>query len=231
MYYLKLLFFSLIFVCCTAMAKQPFDLVISLGDTCQVAYQMTLNKLRYERYPFDWSLTPFESVYQFIQNRSLHFMDKDALVLIDGTPGYSPSIHRYIEDCFYKIQFVHDFDLEQNFLKDYQRIKTNYDRRINRFFSALSSNKKILFIRQTITREQAIRLDKLLQTMFPNLKYQILAIDMSEEIQKNWGLNRIKNYYLKSDPDDGWVGNSKAWENILKNFPVKTQKAKELTFL
>ena len=60
----------------------------------------------------------------------------------------------------------------------------------------LHSNEKILFIRRGISYQQAFILDDLLHTSYPNLNYAILAVGSTEEMNQNWGLERVKNFYL-----------------------------------
>lgn len=205
-----------------AFAKQeskPYEVVVSLGNMCQVAHQLDVNLLRNVAYPFDWVIIPFPSLYFFIANEGQHFLQPDRLVFFDNHPDALGEVKSFVKEMNYQIEFLHDFALSPDFMKDYNEIKEKYDRRVLRFFELLKSTKKILFVRRGITYKEAVSLDKLLRKKYPHLDYTILALDNTEEIKKEWGLKRVKNYYLRELEPWSWVGDPWAWNEILQRFP------------
>ena len=84
--------------------KRPYDIVISLGDMCQVAWQLSHHNLRGPAFPFDWVITPFDSLYLFLMHEGFGFLDRDNLVVVhDEIP--------HIEDSLYRIKLLHDFEM------------------------------------------------------------------------------------------------------------------------
>ncbi len=201
--------------------ERPYDLVIGLGDMCQVAFQLSTHNQTFATFPFDWVLTPFESLYSFLASEGAFFLDIDKLIFVTGKPSYLNATMTYIEDTVYHIQFLHDFALSPDFLKNYYGIKAKYDRRLKRLLNELHSTKKILFIRRGISYQQAILLDNLLHNLYPQLTYTIVALDSTEEIKQDWKLGRVKNLYLRELSPWQWYGDTQAWLEILSQFPIK----------
>jgi hypothetical protein len=191
---------------------------------CQVAFQLAAHNRRSAAFPFDWVITSFDSIYAFLANEGAFFLDSDKVVFIDNRPipqlEDGPPVF-FVTETVYHFQFLHDFELSPNFMKDYGTIKEKYDRRIKRLLDVLHSNKKVLFIRRGITYQQAILLDDLLHTRYPQLNYTILALDSTEEIKYNWNLERVKNFYLRECIPMRWDGDPEAWLEILNCFPIK----------
>lgn len=195
--------------------------VISLGDMCQVAKQLSLHHCRKEAFPFDWIMCPFDGLYRFIANQAEHFLDRDTLIFVDDRPDYIGGKRSFIEDTVYRMQFLHDFEKPPYFLRNYDKIKAKYDRRVDRFFKVLNSDKNVLFIRRGITYEETVLLDDLIHARYPQLNYTILALNSKLENYENWGLKRVINLYLKEKKPWHWTGDKEAWTEILNQFEIE----------
>lgn len=207
--------FLLCIVIHVAADEHQYDEAVSLGYSCQVSWNLENNSRRTFAYPFDWFRTPFDSLTAFIKNAGAEFFDFDKLNVIGPYPGDIPYFH--VIDLVYGIESFHDFFVTPP-LWNYQYIKDKYDRRIKRFFSLLNSQKRVLFVRQDCTREQAEFLDQLLHDLYPNLSYNLLVVADDDEFLNDWGLERIKNYYIKNVVD--WHGDVERWQEVLNNFSV-----------
>lgn len=204
----------LIIGCFANLSAEEYGRVISLGGQCQVAYQLKENHKRSESFPFDWIQSTFEGVYQFILEEGKNFLSKDHLVFA-GNKG------NYVQDPYYQMLFLHDFESPSDFMKEYDFIKAKYDRRVNRFFQALNSEAPVLLIRLGITREQAALLSELIHTKYPRLNYTILALDHTEEIRENWNIKRVINLYLLQEDPHNWLGDHEDWKRILSQFHIE----------
>lgn len=189
-------------------APQPYNPIISLGINCQVAYQLRIHGLRYEAYPFDWIICPFEALIQLLENKFEDFLAPEYLVFIHTEKD------KHILHTKYGIKFLHDFKLVPHFMNDYEKVKTTYDRRIKRFYQKLSEPCRALLIRRKITKKQAIQLKQVLQQQFPQANFLIQAIDNSEEIKVDWDLEMIKNYYMPVGSEQTWKGNTILWTEL-----------------
>jgi Putative papain-like cysteine peptidase (DUF1796) len=212
-----LLFF--LFICSSPIVLEgakskpiKYDEVISLGGNCEPAIQLRKNHMRMMGYPFDWMFTTsVQGLIEFIQNKGAGFLDHDQLAL--STEGG----HHAVTDLRYGFTLIHDFTSFDNFQNDYLIVKEKYDRRIKRFFELLESNKEVLFIRLQIPCDQCTLLDHVIHTQYPNLSYEILALNHAEEA--DWGLERVKNVYLKNTPYF-WASNEGdiSWKKILHTY-------------
>jgi hypothetical protein len=202
-------------------AIKKYDETVSLGSSCQSAWHLEANGLRRWSYPLDWVITPFDSLIAFITHRGVGFLDRDKIAVIEILEGAPSMLH--VSDTTYHIHSIHDFFAPD--MPNYEAVKAKYDRRIKRFFDLLESSKRILFVRVNISRQEAEYLDHFLHTLYPRLEYTLLAVSEDPSAQENWGLERVRNFYMQQFPSD-WVGNSGQWTEILSQFPIKAGKKK-----
>jgi hypothetical protein len=169
---------------------RKFDVAISLGEVCQPALALRERGMRWQSFPFDWLVTPFHSLVGFIAEEGADFLLQRDLVFNARVWDGSEDIHydgvketRY--GCYLCHDFVYNFkagDIIRDTLKRYKEVnvhnhevvKQKYDRRIQRFFDVLRSQKKVLFIRLGITKRQAALLTAIIDHSYPNLEYLIL---------------------------------------------------------
>jgi len=208
-------FFFFILLALSANIKaQPYDQVVGLGFGCQVAHQLEENGVRKLAYPFDWFHTPFDGLAWFIVNQGKEFLNADKLIVAGPYPG--DPVHLQVGEIVYGIVSYHDF---LSNMSNYVEIKAKYDRRIKRFFDLLNSDQRVLFVSQSYTRMQIENLDGVLQILYPNLSYTLVAINSTPEYMDSWELDRIENFYMEETPGD-WRGNTPRWKEILSQFEV-----------
>lgn len=110
--------------------------VISLGYRCQVALHLRFNDLRRAAYPFDWLITPFESLYSLLENDFDGFLDEENIELRLDFPyeddgGYFSAGYSHVWESRYNVLFGHDFlPFTKDFLKSYEKIREKYERRM-----------------------------------------------------------------------------------------------------
>ncbi len=189
-------------------AQQPYDALINLGGDCQLAYQMKEHGLREYALPFDWLITPFDSLYKILENRFDGFLDIDNFELVDtGT-------EEYIRDKKYDTRWIHGFKVEENFLKDYDAIAQKGIRRIERFLRLLIESENPLFIRKRITQEQSRALADLLIVLRGNNNFTLLALDGNETAKEDWHIDNVVNFHLRQPDPYTWKGDPEAWREI-----------------
>ena len=216
-YFLSLLIY---FLCNQQIfCSQQEYIAISLGYRCQVAQQLGFNGLRTAAYPFDWLITPFNSLYKLIDFEFVDFFDKKNLQLRthfyyedDGGHLRDPR-YLHVWEKKYNVLFRHHFQFNENYLDAYDIIREKYKRRIQRFYDTLRSGKYIYFFRRVITKKQAIILTDLIGKKFPELAYTLVAIDYTQEVQEKWDIPNVRNYYLPIPvPYDRDGDHAKWWE-------------------
>ena len=202
----------------TSQTAAPYDAIVNLGGDCQPQYQMKTNKLRPCALPFDYLITPFDSLYKILEERFEGFLKPENFMLkVNGK-------EKWVEDKAYGTRLIHDFPLNEKFLDEYEKVRSKYQRRIDRFLNILDKSKKVLFIRKRITREQAIKLDALISRLYPHLEYALVCLDGSEEIKTNWNLDRIRNFFLRQTTPYVWSGDNGAWAEIFAELQLESMK-------
>ena len=180
--------------------------IISLGTNCQVAWYSRELGLRDFAYPFDWCISPFDTVYSLINNNFENFFLKEHLI---------QDTDHSVKDTLYNMRFLHDFPaqhggstgdannthywgvLSADYMEAYETIKQKYQRRIERFYRTISSGKKVYFVRIfDTTKQQAIDLSNLIQLKFPDLDYKLVVISQYEDFKEQWNIDHIHSFYV-----------------------------------
>ncbi len=124
--------------------KNDYKNYISLGYFCNVAIDLEKLGLRDQSSPFDWIWTYFEDVINAIDKEFDGFMDYDKL-------AQSVNARNHYQDGIYHFIYWHDFSMYYSLEKQYEAIKSKYDRRIHRFLQAIKE--PTLFVRYIPTED------------------------------------------------------------------------------
>ena len=119
-------------------------LFVSLGSHCNVASVLRNCKLRHAAFPFDW-MTSFDG------DGLIEAMRDDFLGLFE-TDSFSPVVlsHR-LRNNRYCFEFPHDGCFsEESYKEDFDRFKSKYQNRVNRFKQLNDCGRKVYFIREAI---------------------------------------------------------------------------------
>ena len=179
-----------------------YDAIINLGGDCNVAQQLIKHNLRPYALPFDWTITPFASLYKLLENRFDKFLAKSNLVLIGKQ-------QKYLLETKYNIRLKHT-------RVNHKTLMRIYKKRIDQFYKLLYTSQKVLFIRKNITKQQALALDMLVQKLFPRLDYTIIAVT-ANQAQQPWHLKRVQQHALASSPQE----RNKTWNTLLSTIQIR----------
>lgn len=193
-------------------AQQPFDVIISLGGDCQVAYQLSVNGLSKHTLPFDSMLISYESLVDMLGCKFSGFMNPENIGFMVNANG-----EKSLCDERYGTRLFHDFNPQDDFLKNYTIISSKYLRSIDLFINLVVTAHYPLFIRKTISKKQAIELKNLLAEMRDGRPFLLVCLDDTQEIQSDWQLADVRNYYLQQPEPYTWKGDEQAWKEIFKN--------------
>lgn len=205
-----------------ALDKDDFKkekIMISLGYNCAPARHFQRHKLSEARFQLDWCFTPFEALYCALCNDFNGFLLPENMSILDSNETY----HEVL-DAKYNIKFVHDFkNYDQNYenssvaIRDYGHNKEKYDRRIKRFYKALSIGKEVYFFRAATKKAEAIVLRDLISKKFPQLTYTLVALNNTPDYKKPWNEPHIKSFFLE-DPECASLTDemNTRWDVILK---------------
>jgi len=174
-----------------------YDEIISLGSNCDPGLSMRILKIKSETYPFDWVRSNTKIIFDLLQNGKNRYLSFGKKISGDF---YLKNLHYYTNKNFkkshvnyYGQHFTHYKNISTN------ELKNKFNRYIERFFSLLKSNKKILFIHtneeyiyhgqtrrhRNILYNYLCKINDILEEKYPNLDFEIINIDIN---------NRFSNY-------------------------------------
>ncbi len=188
----------------------PEIINISLGFSCTVARKLRDNDLRCYSFPFDWLRSSFQGVCNLFEN---DFSDL-------FNPRYLSFEKTYILNNKYCVAFYHDFPLEQNYLESLDEIVAKYNRRIERLYRALHSDRVVYFFRFSScmdswkldtmpqTQHEVKKLRDMLLAKFPQCNFTLVVIDNDVSYQNDWQMAHVKNFYMQDH------SSSEEWKQI-----------------
>ncbi len=176
-------------------------LYISLGGACAPAINLRNLGLRTQAYPFDWIISPFESLYQALNEDFKYFLEDTRIV--PKKTGVIDHYHFYFTHDWQKKSLAPDESIiHPDWEKSLPAVKEKYQRRIDRFRKACRGSETVYFIRaEYITQEQAIKLRGLFRTKYPTLYFLLIVFNNSEDFKEPWHIDSIRNFYLPSWDD------------------------------
>jgi len=193
---------------------------ISLGSTCQTAYQLQRLGLRKFAGPLDWFISfAAHDVARLIRNRFDGFMELNQLRLT-GT-----DLDCYVvKDDKFDIVSYHDFPLSlpiYRWTDAYPEFKRKIDRRIDRFLTAARS-KPICLVRTQTSKPEAEKLLASLNTVMAD-KFRLLIVNNMDYLyelrHEDWGLPDVCSVSVPKGMN--WRGSDQVWDQIMKGFKLK----------
>ena len=120
---------------------------ISLGFNCHAKKFIEMlceaDGRLYPRLPFDWIGTSMPAVYELVTTKFDGFLDPEKLVV---RRRFSDKEDAYLTQTDLNIVFPHDFRTNEYSTATIQKVRDDYRRRIDRFYSVLASG-PLLFLR------------------------------------------------------------------------------------
>lgn len=175
-----------------------FDYIIPLGSFCSVASELEEAFLREHSLPLDWVISDLKAINTLIPSRFTPLFDPDKL----HKDAQHPHIVKHSDFVF---DFYHDFPAEKSIEEVLPRVKQKYMRRVDRFYSILSSRKNLLFVRYIFSTDTASEIDCLideLKGMNPNIRFLFFKhpdIELGEIRNSRYILKTI---LVEPDKDD-----------------------------
>lgn len=129
---------------------------IPIGNSCKPTWYLQKMGYRKFAFPFDWTVTPLESVIEILKNDFEEFFYLDNLIFLspakrllfkddEDNPKLVDDVITPVYDKKYHILYVHDFS-EKGKL-EYEQVKKKYMRRVARLKKILEDkSNEIIFI-------------------------------------------------------------------------------------
>lgn len=220
-------FFLIILVCTTVYSQNDFE-CISLGEVCSTGAALQAFHLRNSAYPFDWVISSFAALRSTISDDFKDYLNPQYFRIREDNHGVInkygtifvhdfPTIH-YTGNNIQKEELINEGVLSPEWLNALPLIQDKYERRINRFMEKCNSKNKIYFFRHFgISRSEAIGLRNLIASKYPHLDFVLVVVGNHPAYAKQWGDQKIKNYYL----NDTQVWNDvREWAKIFRDLGI-----------
>lgn len=165
---------------------RPYDLIMSLGYNCMVAYQLKRLSLRSFSGPVDWVIIDdANQLVRLLDNRFSGYMEEHNLRILGTHNGFYSVL-----DTEYQAKSFHDFPVigEKRVLTNYREFQEKRDRRINHFMNAAAHSDSALFIRERCSYEDAINLKKSLSSLVKGTVHLLILnyTDKDHMVENNW---------------------------------------------
>jgi len=209
-------------------ARQGYDKYISLGNNCEVSFQIRRLLGWDVAYYFNWLITPLDSLIRIISNDFTDSLKIEKLNLDFSSEMVVDTMY----NISYHFPFQHiSFDGSiQKFLGHVHRelqAKMNYLK--NRFYQICSSEHNVLYIIKTDDRDakaKIVNFQAMLKKKFPAHKFDILAVMRDDTFENigDWNIPGIFNRYVSffAPCDQADKADEKNWDSLFQEFPLKT---------
>lgn len=194
--------------------------IVSLGSTCQTAYQLNRLGLRRTSGPIDWFVTrSVPGLLQLLARRFEGLMDFPHLQVV-GLTGEALTVR----DSRYDIVSFHDFPLGPPpfVLRDaYPALRAQVDRRVQRFLRTLQL-RPVLLVRTDTSPADAHQLHAAVSRL-ASASPRLLIVNTHTDgnpgpVQEDWRLDGICG--VRVPPGTDWRGNDAAWAAVMRGFSV-----------
>ena len=166
---------------------------VSLGYNCDVAHLLRYTGLRKKAYPFDWCITPNDSVIKiiesdfkdFIKSSNITYSEPHKALFFEGEEGSVAESDKVVVTAYcdkYGMTFPHDFtDVDM-----YHIVADKYNKRIDRFLKLIMGRETVVFIfKPEATDKIGVFNDRLRESLrlkCPSLKFYIYSLDEIEKV-------------------------------------------------
>ena len=203
---------------------RQWDAVISVGGTCQVAYQIKRAGLRAFSGPFDW-------LFSTEPDMVTEALDKDFdgwLLKENLHEEPSQSECRKIFDDKYHTIHQHIFPADRTYEESYDDVKTIVDRRVGRFLSFKEGDKDILFVRTNLTPDQAKAMGEVVSRRYGPNAYLLVVnhireheVRMLPQVREN--VFSFEIFDENENTGQRWQGFDEYWDILFSNVALKGQ--------
>ncbi|MGZ9586209.1 DUF1796 family putative cysteine peptidase [Paenibacillus marinisediminis] len=195
-----------------------YENILSIGSSCQTAYQLKENQLRKFSGPIDWFvMNDLSKLNLLLENKFVDFMSMNNIT----DEGIHDEHHRRIRDVKYDCLSVHDFSSETPWVEQYSQFKEMVSRRILRFYNVIEESNSLLFVRtQAYERAEIIRLCENLNKLHHNYKLLIVNYTVEQNvIDVNCDIENVVMVQIPS-PEGRWQGCNDSWKYVLSGIQL-----------
>ncbi len=194
---------------------------ISIGNACNVKYQIDKHRGKKETLFFDWLMTDMFSVISILNsyNNIDELLNFANIIKCPDNPthgNYSRILIKSLPFCV----SIHDIGIDVT-EKDINKFIEKYKRRLNRIVNYIKSNEKIYFLRfGYIDDNMKSAFFQTIKAINPNCNFALISINQNEN---NNCINKEEHFLeinlIKPDiaPPDDWTTSYLDWKQIFLN--------------
>ena len=124
--------------------KTKYDLIFSIGAACSCTQVLRKCRVQFYSYPFDWIVgCNIVDRCKMLVNNLERFIDKKDLEFSHKVESTQCNAYK---NTYNDILFNHDFKIDETLDEGYERVRSKYQRRLERLYSQIEQSNKILVV-------------------------------------------------------------------------------------
>ena len=188
-----------------------FDRVVSLGCSCQPAYQIRRLLNVEEAQIFDWVITEDRGVVHLIENGTRDFLVRDDLRWIDGA----------MRSLRHGTRFLHEFPDEGSLEARFDAHSERFAALGERWRALMEADERVLFVRKHAWDDDpqatAETLRDALRVAGPRLDFTLLYLTPPDQFDPSWRTEGIEHRAVRQPEPYTWKGDDTVWETLLRD--------------
>ena len=208
----------------TNIGYRIYDHIVSLGWSCQIAYQLERLHLRFESFPFDWLFsTNFEKVLEAIETDFQDWMLRENL----EESNFTETEHKRIVDRKYDTVIQHFFPLDKPLKESFPEVNAMMRRRVERFLTLGGGG--TLFVRTDLNEEQSVRAAHLIRSKYGD-GAELLIVNHTHNFEMKEIFTGYDNFYMVEIYDENectgqdWKGYNPHWSRLFTDVRIRREK-------
>ena len=191
------------------LTNSRFDHVVSLGCSCQPAFQIRRLLGIDEAQVFDWLITDDPGIVHLIGNAAEDVFRQDDLKWINGA----------VRSQAHGTRYMHEFPTEADLEKGFAENAARFEALTRRWRDLMSSDARVLFVRLHARSEDPAAAAALLRDTLgaaaPGLRFELLYLTAPEIFDPAWDTAGITHRPVAQPEPYTWKGDDAVWERLL----------------
>lgn len=182
--------------------------LISVGQACEVAFEIRMHTPKVDADYFDWLITPFDGLIQALNSGFTNQLQAEDLYLQDDK--------NFVVNRRTGIKFGHVFkrdsagDIITDFETDLDRVTSIFEHLSAKFEINARSGAPLGFVRRDLTPDQALIFTETISALYPELEYKIIAVNEVDMECRKLDAERFIDLVVPPSGHDG-LGLAEAW--------------------
>ncbi|WP_082501294.1 DUF1796 family putative cysteine peptidase [Methylobacterium sp. Leaf88] len=207
---------------------RKFSEYVSLGNNCEVAFQIRRVLGRDSSSFFSWNVTPLGSLESLLRSKFSGILSRENLSIHGSGALINDSSHHYK----FHSPFADAFMGDSNFEVQYEELKKKFDYLTLKFLRKRTEIENVAYFYKCDEHSTKIdfqiavvKIRDLIAEIQGNNSFKLVFIQDEAFREEDWGLDNIANRYLKrlapwADATDGHV---QSWDRIFREFPSESE--------